>query len=224
MSVFKLFVNHHKKDSFVNRIRQKRFAAQQQHIERLLEQKDSIKILDIGGEIDFWKHMGWQNERCTIYLLNLEDRIAASSGDSMGFVWVQGNALDLPYQAGDFDLIFSNSVIEHVGSYQNQALFASEVNRVCSKYMIQTPSLWFPLEPHSLLPLFQFIPHPIRAILIMVFNINYFPKQKTYKAALETSRSTLMFSKKRFQQIFPDATIQVETLFGIPKSYTAIKM
>ena len=224
MSVFKLFVNHHKKDSFVNRIRQKRFVAQQQHIERLLEQKESIKILDIGGEIDFWKHMGWQNERCTIYLLNLEDRIAAGSGDTKGFVWVQGNALHLPYQAGDFDLIFSNSVIEHVGSYQNQALFASEVNRVCSKYIIQTPSLWFPLEPHSLLPLFQFIPHPVRAILIMLFNINYFPKQKTYKEALAVSRSTLMFSKKRFQQIFPDATIQVETLFGIPKSYTAIKM
>jgi hypothetical protein len=58
----------------------------------------------------------------------------------------------------------------------------------------------------------------------MLFNINYFPKQKTYKEALAVSRSTLMFSKKRFQQIFPDATIQVETLFGIPKSYTAIKM
>jgi hypothetical protein len=58
----------------------------------------------------------------------------------------------------------------------------------------------------------------------MLFNINYFPKQKTYKAALDISRSTLMFSKNRFEQIFPEATIEVETFFGIPKSYTAIKM
>jgi hypothetical protein len=224
MSVFKLFVNHNKKDSFVNRIRQKRFASQQKHIERLLEHKESIKILDIGGELDFWRHMEWDNDRCTIYLLNLEDRTPTKAPDTKGFVWVTGNALALPYQAGEFDLIFSNSVIEHVGSYQNQVLFAAEVNRVCSKYMIQTPSIWFPLEPHSLLPLFQFIPHALRALLIMLFNINYFPKQKTYKAALEISRSTLMFSKKRFQQIFPEATIEVETLFGIPKSYTAIKM
>lgn len=224
MSVFKLFVNHNKKDSFVNRIRQKRFASQQKLIESLLAHKPSIKILDIGGELDFWCHMGWNNERCTIYLLNLEDRTPTNAPDIKGFVWVTGNALALPYDAGEFDLIFSNSVIEHVGSYQNQALFAAEVNRVCSKYMIQTPSLWFPLEPHSLLPLFQFIPHALRAVLIMLFNINYFPKQKTYKAALEMSRSTLMFSKNRFQQIFPDATIEVETLFGIPKSYTAIKM
>jgi len=224
MSVFKLFVNHNKKDSFVNRIRQKRFASQQKLIESLLAHKPSIKILDIGGELDFWRHMGWNNDRCTIYLLNLEDRTPANTPDTKGFVWVTGNALALPYQPGEFDLVFSNSVIEHVGSYQNQALFAAEVNRVCSKYMIQTPSLWFPLEPHSLLPLFQFIPHALRAVLIMLFNINYFPKQKTYKAALEVSRSTLMFSKNRFQQIFPEATIEVETLFGIPKSYTAIKM
>ena len=86
-----------------------------------------IKILDIGGEMDFWKHMGWDNDRCTIYLLNLEDRIAASSGDTKGFVWVKGNALDLPYQAGDFDLIFSNSVIEHVGSNKLIHQFEAEI-------------------------------------------------------------------------------------------------
>ena len=224
MSLFKLFVNHNKKDSFVNRIRQKRFASQQKLIESLLEKKPSIKILDIGGELDFWQHMGWDNERCTIYLLNLEDRTPTNIANAKGFVWVTGNALALPFQAGEFDLIFSNSVIEHVGSYKNQSIFASEVNRVCDKYIIQTPSFWFPLEPHSLLPLFQFMPHAVRALLIMLFNINYFPKQKTYKAALEVSRSTLMFSKNRFQQVFPEAFIEVETLFGIPKSYTAIKI
>jgi len=58
MSLFKLFVNHNKKDSFVNRIRQKRFAAQQQYIERLLEQKESVKILDIGGENGFLETYG----------------------------------------------------------------------------------------------------------------------------------------------------------------------
>ena len=62
------------------------------------------------------------------------------------------------------------------------------------------------------------------AFISKFFNINYFPKQKTYKAALATSKSTLMFSKKRFKALFPEAEIQVERLFGIPKSYTAIKM
>jgi hypothetical protein len=135
-----------------------------------------------------------------------------------------GNGLGLAYQKGDVDLIFSNSVIEHVGSYENQQIFADEIRRVSDKYIVQTPSLWFPLEPHSLLPLFQFLPHPIRALLIMTFNINYFPKAKTYKAAIIVSHSTLMFTHNRFKQLFPDAEIQVERFLGIPKSYTAIKL
>jgi hypothetical protein len=115
-------------------------------------------------------------------------------------------------------------VIEHVGSYENQQIFANEVRRVSDKYIIQTPSLWFPLEPHSLLPLFQFLPHSFRALLIMTFNINYFPKATTYKAAIIVSHSTLMFTHKRFKKLFPEAEIQVERFLGIPKSYTAIKL
>ena len=135
-----------------------------------------------------------------------------------------GNGLSLEYKKGEVDLIFSNSVIEHVGSYENQQIFAGEVRRVSDKYIVQTPSIWFPLEPHSLIPLFQFLPHPIRALLIMTFNINYFPKAKTYKAAIKVSHSTLMFTHKRFKQLFPEAEIQVERFLGIPKSYTAIKL
>jgi hypothetical protein len=222
MSLFKIWVDHSKKDSFVNTIRKKRFAYQKLLIEKLLETKETINILDIGGEIEFWKHLGWDNKRCTIYLLNLES--VPSIKPTPGFIQITGNALALPFEQDEFDLIFSNSVIEHVGSYTNQQLFAAETKRVSNKYMIQTPSIWFPLEPHSLIPFFQVIPHSMRAILIMFFNINYFPKQKTYKAALATSKSTLMFSKKRFKALFPEAEIQVERLFGIPKSYTAIKM
>jgi len=222
MNLFKLFIDHSKKDSFVNSIRKKRFSYQKLRIEKLLETKETIKILDIGGEIDFWENMDWDNNRCTIYLLNLEP--VTSISPRKGYIQITGNALQLPFEKGEFDLVFSNSVIEHVGSYANQQRFADETHRVCDNYMIQTPSIWFPLEPHSLIPLFQAIPHPIRAILILFFNINYFPKQKTYQAALATSKSTLMFSKKRFKALFPEAEIQVEMLFGFPKSYTAIKM
>ncbi|MBI2283786.1 MAG: methyltransferase domain-containing protein [Bacteroidetes bacterium] len=203
-------------------MRKKRFALLETQIEALIARKGKIKILDIGGEKRYWENIGWQNPNCTIYLLNLD--MADNAENSPGFVTVKGNALSLPYQAGDFDLIFSNSVIEHVGSYGNQELFAAEVKRVCDHYIIQTPSFWFPLEPHSLLPFFQFIPHALRAYLIMWFHINYFPKASNYRDALQVSRSTIMFTKKRFQKLFPDAECQVERLFGLPKSYTVVKL
>jgi hypothetical protein len=130
----------------------------------------------------------------------------------------------MPFKNGDFDLIFSNSVIEHVGSIENQEKFANEVMRLSDKYIIQTPSFWFPLEPHSLIPFFQFIPHKVRALLIMTFNINYFPKAANYLDAVEVSKSTIMITKKRFRKLFPDAEIHVERLLGIPKSYTAVRL
>lgn len=206
----------------MNGFRQKRFDLLRARIEKSI-QKNPFNILDIGGDIQYWKNIGWQHPACKIHLLNLyQSEIPKANADQ--FTASIGNALALPFQSKGFDLVFSNSVIEHVGSYANQQKYADEVRRVSDKYIIQTPSLWFPLEPHSLWPFFQFIPHSIRALLIMNFNINYFPKAKTYKEAIKVSHSTLMFSKKRFKKLFPEAEIQVETFFGIPKSYTAIKL
>jgi 2-polyprenyl-3-methyl-5-hydroxy-6-metoxy-1,4-benzoquinol methylase len=223
MSFLKLFVDHTKQDSFVNRLRKKRFALLEKKIESLAALKGSVKILDIGGDISYWKHIGWHDQRAQIYLLNLYENNIEEK-DSHIFHSVKGDALNLPFSYGEFDLVFSNSVIEHVGSTENQQKFAAEVTRISDKYIIQTPSFWFPLEPHSLIPFFQFIPHKIRALFIMRFNINYFPKTKDYRQAVAVSRSTLMFTKKDFQKLFPDAEIHVERLLGIPKSYTAVKM
>lgn len=222
MSIFKLLVNHQKKESIVNRFRKKRFELLSARIEKLID-GDIFKILDVGGDIRYWKNIGWDHPACKIHLLNLY-KSEIPSTETVKFTSVVGNALDLPYQKKDFDLIFSNSVIEHVGSYENQKQFANEVMRISDNYIIQTPAIWFPLEPHSLWPLFQFIPHPIRALLIMTFNINYFPKAKTYKEAIKVSKSTIMFSKQRFQKLFPEAEILVEWFLGIPKSYTAVKL
>jgi hypothetical protein len=222
MSFFKKFVNHNTRDSFVNRLRKKRFSRIQKEIEALIAKKGKIKILDLGGEIGYWQNIGWQNPNCTIYLLNLD---TVPTGDNLpGFYHVTGNALDLPYRHGEFDLVFSNSVIEHMGSTENQQRFAQEVKRLCDNYIIQTPAFWFPLEPHSLLPFFQLIPHSLRARLIMWFNINYFPKAATYREALVVSKSTIMFTRSRFAKLFPGADIEVERLFGIAKSYTAFKI
>jgi 2-polyprenyl-3-methyl-5-hydroxy-6-metoxy-1,4-benzoquinol methylase len=223
MSYVKFFINHDKSDSFVNKLRRKRFQLVQSSIENLLQKDRKFKIIDLGGDINYWVQLDWQQPNIETTLLNLYDNNLDDNLKS-NFISIKGNALDTPFKGKSFDLVFSNSVIEHVGSYENQSKFADEVRRLSNRYIIQTPSLWFPLEPHSLIPLFQFIPHSIRAILIMLFNINYFPKAKNYSEALVTSRTTLMFTKKRFKALFPEAHIHVEKLFGIPKSYTAVKL
>jgi SAM-dependent methyltransferase len=67
----------------------------------------------------------------------------------------------LPFADGEFDLAYSNSVIEHV-SPGRRATFAAELHRVARGWYVQTPARSFPLEPHSLLPAAHWLPSGLR--------------------------------------------------------------
>lgn len=54
------------------------------------------------------------------------------------------------FQDNEFDAVFSNSVIEHVGDYEAQRQMANEIMRVGKRYFVQTPNFYFPIEPHIL--------------------------------------------------------------------------
>jgi SAM-dependent methyltransferase len=67
----------------------------------------------------------------------------------------------LPYGDGEFDLVYSSSVIEHVPRAR-RAAFAAEVRRVGRGLYVQTPASSFPIEPHSLLPFAHWLPAGVR--------------------------------------------------------------
>lgn len=69
---------------------------------------------------------------------------------------MKGDATNLSqYSDKSFDIVFSNSVIEHLYTKENQISMAKEVNRVGKNYFIQTPNYWFPIEPHWVFPSFS---------------------------------------------------------------------
>jgi hypothetical protein len=65
-----------------------------------------------------------------------------------GMTYVCGSALGLPFDDNAFDVAYSNSVIEHVRTWENQVRFAAEIRRVAPRYYVQTPNAAFPIEPH----------------------------------------------------------------------------
>jgi SAM-dependent methyltransferase len=75
-----------------------------------------------------------------------------------GVTYVQGNALELPFDDGAFDIVFSNAVIEHVGPRDAQRRFVDEALRVAGRAFITTPNRWFPIEVHTRLPLVHWLP------------------------------------------------------------------
>jgi SAM-dependent methyltransferase len=76
--------------------------------------------------------------------------------------FLQADVTDgLPYAAGEFDLVYSSSVIEHVPRAR-RAAFAAEVRRVGRGLYVQTPAFSFPIEPHALLPFAHWLPPGLR--------------------------------------------------------------
>ncbi len=75
--------------------------------------------------------------------------------------YVQGDACDLPFADGEFDVVFSNAVIEHVGGRARQRKLVSEAIRVGRRVFITTPNRRFPIELHTRLPLVHWLPEAV---------------------------------------------------------------
>ena len=72
---------------------------------------------------------------------------------------VRSDGRELPFADGEFDLGFSNAVVEHVaGGRAEQRRFVAELCRVARRVFVATPNRWFPLDPHTLLPLAHWLP------------------------------------------------------------------
>jgi SAM-dependent methyltransferase len=124
-------------------------------------------VLDVGadelafGEGDgcatlnfFEEHYPWP-ERITA--LGLQDG-SAFRARYPHIPYVQGDACALPFGDGEFDIVFSNAVIEHVGGRERQRLLVSEALRVGRRVFVTTPNRRFPIEVHTRLPLVHWLP------------------------------------------------------------------
>ena len=54
-----------------------------------------------------------------------------------------------PFADDEFDWVFSNAVVEHVGNRTNQLMFINEMLRVGKRVFFTTPNRWFPIESHT---------------------------------------------------------------------------
>lgn len=76
--------------------------------------------------------------------------------------FVVADAAHLPFADGSVDIIYCNSLLEHVGAWEVQRQVFAGIERVGRKFFVQTPNRHFPIEPHHLLPFFQYLPHSVQ--------------------------------------------------------------
>ena len=85
----------------------------------------TTRILDVGGTPMNWRLV---DARPRITLANMPG--ACEPHLAPEFDWLFADGCRLPFRDGAFDIVFSNSVIEHVGSPDQQRTFAEEIRRV----------------------------------------------------------------------------------------------
>jgi SAM-dependent methyltransferase len=121
----------------------------------------------------------------------------------------------LPFQDGEFDIVFSNAVVEHVGDRRQQARFMAELIRVAKGFFITTPNRWFPVEHHTGLPFLHFLPAPIFRSLIRGSRYDYWASEEHLN----------MLTRRQLTEILPRvASVRVEgiRLFGLVSNLVVI--
>lgn len=177
-----------------------------------------LRILDVGGTEAFWVDSDLLNdEGVEITVLNVD--FPSQLDPRIHFI--TGDARKLVFPNKSFDVVYSNSVIEHVGSASDQARMAEEIRRVGMRYFVQTPNFYFPIEPHFLVPGFQFMPIDTRAWLLHSFNLGWTKREPELAIARAVVESVKLLRRRDVISCFPDATIFDERIFGFSKSFIA---
>lgn len=205
---FLRFIFHAMRDKF----RKRRF----EKFLSVLSVTKNNTILDVGGSPYFWEGSGLE-DKVTI----LNNRLP--NDQPKPYRWVKGDACNMDmFDDRSFCLVFSNSVIEHVGDFSRQQKMAGEIRRVGKKYWVQTPYRHFPIEPHFIFPFYQYLPHPLRIAIARTWPFSY--AKILGLDPIFTCEHIWLLNYRQMCFLFPDGRILREKFLGYTKSLVAVKI
>lgn len=179
---------------------------------------DQMAVLDLGGTLSGWSVAPVVPAQLTI--VNCEpavgpvpDRVEVVLGDAC--------ALDRTVTDRSWDLVYANSVIEHVGGHDRRVAFAESIRANAPHHWVQTPNRWFPFEPHFLVPFLQFLPTRLRALVIAEWPLNKW-RPADRRAAMEAALELELIGRSELAFYFPGSTIIGEQLGPFAKSLVAV--
>jgi SAM-dependent methyltransferase len=175
------------------------------------------RVLDVGGSIFNWNLVP-QPPRLTMLNIHFPEL-----SNRMPCGWIIADARHLPFKDRAFDIVYSNSVIEHLSTFESQNQMAAECVRVGQQIYIQTPNRRFFVEPHLLTPFIHWLPLTWQRKLLRNFTIWGLivrPSQARCEAFLEEVR---LLDEKEMRRLFPKTEIWHERVFWLTKSLIAVK-
>jgi hypothetical protein len=201
-------------------------ARRRELLQRLFPELPSYRVLDLGGTAESWLRAEVSPKAVTVLNLHATEPLAERSRDELP-KWIElvtGDACAPPAAVldGAYDLVFSNSLIEHVGGAARRAMLAEVVREAAPRYWVQTPYRYFPVEPHYLFPGYQFLPVPARARLARSWPLIH-TRDTTWAGGVGTALEVELLGATEMRYLFPDSTLHRERLAGLTKSLVAVK-
>lgn len=208
-----LFVN--KETSLGGRMRQRRWEIVLTEFPDLPE----MKVVDLGGTMDWWVRAPVLPQHVTVVNLEVDEGWQAP-----WLTTVAGDAChaDSLLVGHSFDLVFSNSLIEHVGGHSARLALAHAIRSLAPRYFVQTPYRYFPVEPHWVFPAMQFFPVPIRRYIAPRWPLGH-TRGWNPEQAFDQVLSTELIGATEMRTYFPDGRLVWERFLGVPKSMVVIR-
>jgi hypothetical protein len=195
--------------SVSSRIRRRRFRALYREFPDLTQ----MTVIDLGGRPSNWAQL--EVRPLSVLCVNFEKNAASD-----GIACVEGDVCDLEFvrTLGSFDLVFSNSTMEHVGGHARCSQFADVVRAMAPHHWVQTPNRYFPVEPHAMFPAFQFLPVRLRRTVGRRWPLS---RLGTDGDLLEEILAIELLSETALRYYFPGDQIWKERIGGLTKSLVA---
>lgn len=168
-------------------------------------------VLDIGGTPFNWT---LNSIRPVLTIVNLDAAVSPT---------VVCDARHLPFKDGSFDIVYSNSVVEHVGGWESQNAFAAECRRVGKRYYVQTPNKWFPIEPHWIAPFIHWLPLRARYLFARNFTLRGILARPSREWCRDFLDQTRLLTVPEMRELFPDGQVWRERFGGLTKSIIVVK-
>lgn len=170
-------------------------------------------VVDFGGTPEIWLGLA----RRDVTLLNIDEQRVPP-----GFLAMKGDARKTSFSDKFFDLAFSNSTIEHVGTWEDQQAFARELRRVGKRVYCQTPARGFFFEPHYFTPFVAWSDFLLRRYWFVRYCTYYGLRWKPSREQVKDFQAHLrLLSYSEMKSLFPDCTIHRERFLGMTKAYIA---
>jgi SAM-dependent methyltransferase len=180
---------------------------------------EATRVLDVGGYPGDWPE-GLCPAQIAIVNLDCTEEMTRACRHTM----MKGNGCSLQFADKSYDIAYSNSVIEHLFTFEQQKRFAAEVRRVGGRLWVQTPARWFPVEPHLITLFIHYLPKSWQRKLLRYFTVWGLLGKPDLRQIDGFLAEVRLLTYREMKLLFPDCEIRRERFLGLTKAYVAVRL